>query len=368
MEYRIEIWSIKDLVEKYNDSVLSLNPPYQRRFIWSIRDQQTLIDSILRGYAIPNIFLHEYEPNKYEMVDGQQRTRTILGFIKGEFKTSDEKQFTEKEFGKKLNKYLIPVTIIEKIDAGETIEEFYALVNKSGIHLNRPELKKAEHFDTKFLKLATELADSKEFKSLGLFTERSSKRMTDLDFVSELIAQIKVGITDKKLKVDQLFEKDIDNKEFKELKTNFQKIMKVFTAFNKIKEIKYTRYKQRNDFYTLFGFVSNNLDLPQKDLNYIYELLVEFNNDIIPSNEECEPFQLYAFHCISQSNSKSAREERLKILENLFMNSSTKPNSTQKKVLKYLKLTADDMVEVSKFLMFDLKSVKKSKLDLQSAK
>ena len=89
MKFRIENWSIKQLKEKYDEGKLSLNPPYQRKFIWSLSDQQTLIQSILKGYAIPNIFLYEFKKGFFEMVDGQQRTRTILGFMENQFKTFD---------------------------------------------------------------------------------------------------------------------------------------------------------------------------------------------------------------------------------------------------------------------------------------
>jgi uncharacterized protein with ParB-like and HNH nuclease domain len=44
---------------------------------------------MLKGYAIPNIFLYELKKDFFEMVDGQQRTRTILGFMENQFKTFD---------------------------------------------------------------------------------------------------------------------------------------------------------------------------------------------------------------------------------------------------------------------------------------
>jgi uncharacterized protein with ParB-like and HNH nuclease domain len=183
MKFRIEIWTIEKLKEKYDKGRLNLNPPYQRKFIWSLKDQQTLIRSILKGYAIPNIFLFETKSGFYDMVDGQQRTRTILGYIQNQFKTIDGIFYSELQDHSGISQYIIPVTIIEKINADESIEEFYSLVNKSGIHLNRPELKKAEFFDTRFLKLITELSSNKTFQSLDLFSESTSKRMNDVDFV-----------------------------------------------------------------------------------------------------------------------------------------------------------------------------------------
>lgn len=64
MKYRIETWTVNELLEKYNKGALDLNPSYQRRFIWSLKDQQTLIESLNKGYAIPNIFLFEKKSRK----------------------------------------------------------------------------------------------------------------------------------------------------------------------------------------------------------------------------------------------------------------------------------------------------------------
>lgn len=357
MKFRIESWTIEQLKDKYDEGKLNLNPPYQRKFIWTLKDQQTLVQSILKGYAIPNIFLFEIKTGFFEMVDGQQRTRTILGFIENQFKTLDGILYNNIENQSTFNEYIIPITIIEKIENDESIEDFYSLVNKSGIHLNRPELKKAEYFDTKFLKLITELSNSEDFQSLDLFTETTSKRMNDVDFISELVTYLIEGISDKKIKVDKIFENDITDVKYESLKKQFETILSVFNQLNTFHPLKKTRYKQRNDFYTLFGFIDKNINLSTDTIKYFYQLLLKFNDDITPSNEKCEPFQLYAFHCISQSNSKNAREERLKILTSIFLNKSEKPNKHQKSILKYYSLNEQDLITLEGYLNISLKKL-----------
>jgi hypothetical protein len=337
MEYRIETWTLQDLLDKYNNKTLDLNPSYQRRFIWSLNDQQTLINSIINGYAIPNLFLLEKEKDNFEMVDGQQRSRTILGFVNQQFKTFDKQLYSNEAFGFLMN-YKIAVIIIEKINAGENIEEFYALVNKAGVHLNRPELKKAEYFETNFLKLVTTLAESEKFTKLELFTDATAKRMVDIDLVSELVTLLVMGNTDKKNAVDKKFEEDITQQQYNEYETLFNNVLDILVSFNDKYPIKKTRYKQRNDFYTLFGFINQSAITDSKILNYFYALLLKFNDHIAPSNTKCPPFQNYSFHCISQSNSKNARDERLKILNQIFLNKKETPNKAQKDILKYFEL------------------------------
>ena len=68
---------------------LNLNPSYQRPGdIWSLPKKQLLVDSILRNYDMPKFYhrrLEGSEPYRFEVVDGQQRTRAIFEFFDGEF-------------------------------------------------------------------------------------------------------------------------------------------------------------------------------------------------------------------------------------------------------------------------------------------
>jgi len=66
---------------------IDTNPDYQRPSVWSVAQRQLLIDTILRGYDIPKMYWRQTDsnPDRYEVVDGQQRLRTIWGYFDGEF-------------------------------------------------------------------------------------------------------------------------------------------------------------------------------------------------------------------------------------------------------------------------------------------
>lgn len=356
MNYKITTWTIKDLVDTYAAEKLILNPPYQRKFIWSLGDQRTLIDSILKGHPIPNFFFLEKKDGVFEIVDGQQRTRTIIGFYNQLFTSFDNKLF-DSSIHKNFLSYKFPVTILSDIQPSESIEEFYSMVNGSGIHLNRPELMTAEHYDTTLLKLVNELAASSQIKKLELYSDGSLKRMNDIDFTSELVILLKEGHTDKKLAVDQAFSTDITSKQYDDLKILFNNVMGRLLMVNSIFPIKKTRYKQRNDFYTLVSFVKENTQLSDEALVYIYKLLVLIGGDIRPTQEKCLPYKEYAINCVSQSNSKLARDERLKFLKQLFLNSSSKPNRVQVQILSFYGLETSDMKTVQGFRMVDIEKL-----------
>ena len=59
----------------------TINREYQReKDIWSREDELYLIDSILKGYDIPKLYLRKLGGKRYEIADGQQRVLTIWKF------------------------------------------------------------------------------------------------------------------------------------------------------------------------------------------------------------------------------------------------------------------------------------------------
>ena len=83
--------SIGELVSLYKDGELIVNPTFQRKFRWNMKQQSRLIESILIGIPLPSIFVHQSKSGKWEVVDGLQRISTILAFM-GELKDVDDKK------------------------------------------------------------------------------------------------------------------------------------------------------------------------------------------------------------------------------------------------------------------------------------
>lgn len=82
MEFELQIWPIKRLLNEYEAGNIELNPPYQRNAVWTLLAQQSLLRSVLSGKALPNFFLLDKGEGKYEMIDGQQRARTLIAYWK----------------------------------------------------------------------------------------------------------------------------------------------------------------------------------------------------------------------------------------------------------------------------------------------
>lgn len=71
-------------------------PPFQRQYVWNIRQASLLIDSFMMGLPVPPVFLYVAEDNKYLVIDGQQRLKSIFFFFEGYF--GEEEQGKRRTF------------------------------------------------------------------------------------------------------------------------------------------------------------------------------------------------------------------------------------------------------------------------------
>lgn len=76
-------------------SAIADDPPYQRESsVWSIEKQQLFVDSLLNGYDVPKIYLHDlrgqHPTRVYAVVDGKQRLTTIWRFLTDELPLADD--------------------------------------------------------------------------------------------------------------------------------------------------------------------------------------------------------------------------------------------------------------------------------------
>lgn len=79
MEKMIEQWSVEKLEKIFPQIDF---PEYQREpNLWSIREKQRLIDSMLRSFDIAPLYLYKHRTGLIDCVDGRQRIGTIMSFL-----------------------------------------------------------------------------------------------------------------------------------------------------------------------------------------------------------------------------------------------------------------------------------------------
>ena len=83
-------FNVKTIFDFLTSEVMEI-PNFQRNYVWDIGRASRLIESLIMGLPIPQIFLFEKGRNKFLVIDGQQRLMTIYYFIKGRFPRKDER-------------------------------------------------------------------------------------------------------------------------------------------------------------------------------------------------------------------------------------------------------------------------------------
>ena len=73
--------SFGEISNLHANKELIIQPEYQRLFRWSNQQRSHLIESILLELPIPQIFTIENSDGVLELIDGLQRTSTVLQFI-----------------------------------------------------------------------------------------------------------------------------------------------------------------------------------------------------------------------------------------------------------------------------------------------
>ncbi|MEA5479163.1 DUF262 domain-containing protein [Pseudanabaena galeata UHCC 0370] len=73
--------SIDDIARAMSRNMFLVRPSYQRSEVISISKASSIIESILLGISLPPIFIYKRTDGVSEVIDGQQRLLTILGFL-----------------------------------------------------------------------------------------------------------------------------------------------------------------------------------------------------------------------------------------------------------------------------------------------
>ncbi len=110
----------------------------------------------------------------------------------------------------------------------------------------------------------------------------------------------------------------------------------------------------------MFGFIKYNLNIEKPVLDYFYKILVVLERGIRPTKDACRPLSEYALNCVSQSNSAKARQIRVEIFNDLFLNESKTPNTTQSEILEFYSLGEKNIVKKGKYYVFELESLRKA--------
>ena len=328
---------ISDFRDWSAEGKLELQPDFQRKEVWSKSAKIMLIDSILRNIPMPKIFIEAIvrgEDTYRIVIDGQQRLTAILGFLRGEYglESPYEGRFSGLKFQDlprnvktKILRYRVDVNEIHDATPG-MIREIYSRVNKYTVQLNKQELRRAD-YPGDFLQLSEELAKETFFEDNRVFTIANSKRMGDVEFISELLALLLDGPQEKKEKLDSFYfgYAKWQKASLIAIRNRFKAILKELRTIWPDEETDMflqpfakMRFRQKADFYALFNAIDDLLQggssLDGKDLTPLRNDLAFLDERIEPESE-IQLFRKYAIQCVSQSNTIGSRRWRRNVLK-----------------------------------------------------
>lgn len=83
-------------IEEMIDAGIIEIPLFQRNYVWDIKKASKLIESIILGLPVPELFFYTEgdDNNPYKIIDGQQRFLSIYFFVKGKFPKSNDARFS----------------------------------------------------------------------------------------------------------------------------------------------------------------------------------------------------------------------------------------------------------------------------------
>jgi hypothetical protein len=248
-------FKVADFIQWKKNGNLFLSPEFQRRSVWKVGAKSFLIDTMIKGLPIPIIFLRDRktDPNKFEpireVIDGQQRLRTVLSFItpklvdnynvaRDEFKIkkAHNKELAGKgytdlddEIKQRILDYEFSVHVLPSHVDDREIIQIFRRMNSTNYSLNKQELRNAQffgEFKSSMYKLSAEQLNT--WRKWKTFTEDDIARMNEVEFVNEcVIAIINGKISGRSsAQFDNYYTKyDDDFNERKEVERRFREVV-----------------------------------------------------------------------------------------------------------------------------------------------
>lgn len=342
---------VQELVNHYEHGWLNLEPGFQRDSVWREKDRAKLIESIIRNYPLPAIFLYRRHKNGqlvYDVIDGKQRLESIfmfMGVMRRMFGArvqlpggEKEEWVTWRQLCKKRLQHLITGYSIPTIEVdGEfsDIVNVFVRINSTGKALTPQEKRHARYFNSGFLREANRIATRYQSKLLDMHvvTATSISRMKHVELVSELMLSMHRGdVLNKKTALDSVMSSDglglrDIRKAAAQTVTSLNRVIRMFPKLH------HTRFCRLTDFYTITvlinKFEQERLILTDKKRNQLaWDLLVAFGTRVDEMREkqrrlqgakqEEEMYGSYLMTVSQMTDDISQRQKREEILRGIL--------------------------------------------------
>lgn len=333
--------SVNRLIDDLNNDRLFVDESFQRRLVWTERQRIRLVETVLIGYPMPEIYLWNQPPDPdsgqqtQSIVDGQQRLRALQAYTLDQFKLTkssldDENQNTAyagklwSELPPNIRQtfweYEINVRTIASETTAREIRRVFARLNETDKSLNPQELRHAK-LQGAFLQAAEDVANLPFWQQTEFFTLNNTRRMKDVEFASSLLAFLRNGIiSDTAKSLNQIYDQFSDHYPRRRSDLNrtqrlLQDIKRVYNTNGAAAEY----IKRETHLYTLFVVAftmrQNQARLEPPAVNAFFEAYAAFDPERVPRGRlparRHDLLRRYNRGSSSRIGSKSSREQRV---------------------------------------------------------
>jgi len=204
-----QTYNISDFIEWSQKKQLVLDPSFQRGAVWTASAKAFLIDTIIGGFPMPQIYLRtSIDPiaksTKREVVDGQQRLRAILEFTDDKFKTMAKTGaypgLLYSELPLEIQEQILSyqLTAVQLINASEAdVLEVFARLNSYSVKVTAAELRHAKFSEpVKWAIWNTTRFWSVLWEHYKIVSVRESVRLKNTSTIAELFMFAENGLSD----------------------------------------------------------------------------------------------------------------------------------------------------------------------------
>lgn len=276
-----------------SEGTLDVAPPFQRNPVWTTPQKAFLIDTLLRAYPVPEIYMQDsvdqHGTERHIVVDGQQRIRACLEFIGGQFSLLEEHtpEYAGLNFSglppeakTRVFQYKFVVRLLPEMPV-EELRAIFGRLNRNVVALNAQELRHATYWGP-FIRQMESLADDSYWAGTGIFSPADVRRMLDVEYVSELTVAALHGPQTKKASLDQWYE--IYEETYEEERHVAELFRTVLAELGVVlPDIRNTRWRKKSDFYSLFGLLSarrDRLPLAREEREFMTRQLEDFGTEV----------------------------------------------------------------------------------------
>ena len=313
-----------------NRNLLNLNPPYQRRSVWTQSFKDFFIETILLNYPAPTIFLYEEISESglalYNVVDGKQRLSTLFGFINNEFPVAEDSVINELRgvyfsdlTREKKNEFWSYTFSVEYLPTNDEaiINNIFDRINRNVAKLTSQELRHAK-YSGEFITSTEDLSEWMLATLPNNFPQiaaRSKSQMKDVELVAQILLRIETiprGYNTNELDIE-FGGRDDEWENQNETIQNFRNYIEKINQILELDEdnvILRSRIRNQADFYTLVGIIHRDPNLTPQQL---YERLLAFVSHELNDQSPARIQEYYDF-ARTASNRTLARRERENIL------------------------------------------------------